>query len=244
MFFQLKSSKQDITYHDCDKSFLNYCYQATEPTFLVFVNIPQKKVYWEHITIAYIEDILGIKDLTAFEQQTKRINFSEDKIINANISILIEECRKHYQDKSKVKAEMQSDISAEQKQLKSISEQGEEEAVNYNSIRDKFTSMLGNMTDKMMLYYAFVYILKPFYLDQRGEQKRRTLLGLLQITDSQERFLIESLVNTNLLGRVGDLVFVTQKREAISVINHCIDDGQLNLAEVIQLFSQNENQDR
>lgn len=244
MFFQLKSSEQDIAYHDCEKSFLNYCYQAAEPTFLVFTNIPQQKVYWEHITISYIEDVLGIKNLTAFEQQTKRINFSEDKIINSNTQILIEECRKHYQDKSKIRAEIQDNLSADQKQIKLISEETKEKTVTYHSLRERFASMLGNMTDKLMLYYALVYMLKPFYLDQRGERKRRALLGLLQITDSQERFLIESLVNANLLGRVGDLIFITRKEEAVSVINHYIDAGQLNLAEITQLFSQDENQGR
>jgi len=28
MFFQLKSSKKDIAYHDCEVSFLNYCFKS------------------------------------------------------------------------------------------------------------------------------------------------------------------------------------------------------------------------
>lgn len=242
LFFQLKSSEQDIAYHDCDRSFLNYCYQSAEPTFIVFVNIPQQKVYWEHITQSYIEDVLGIKDLTDFNQQTKRISFSEERLVDNNAQKLIEECRKHYQDKSKVDAEVQSNISAEQKQIEVlVNETPQEGSIEYDTIREKFTSLLGNMTDKMMLYFALVNILKPFYLDQRGEKKRRILLKFLQITDSQERFLIESLINANLLGRVGELIFPIRKEESVSVFERYIDNGQVDLAEITQLFSQNED---
>lgn len=242
MFFQLKSSEQNIIYHDCDLSFLNYCFQAAEPTFMVFVNIPQGKVYWEHITKSYIEDVLGIKNLTAFDQQTKRIKFSEERVIDSNTQNLIEECRKHYQDRSKVKAEIENNISAEQKQIEILANDAQkEESVEYGTIKEKFTSLLGNMTDKMMLYFALVHILKPFYLDQRGDKKRRILLKFLQITDSQERFLIESLMNANLLGRVGELIFPMRKEEVVSVIDHYIDAGQVDLAEITQLFSQHED---
>lgn len=271
MFFQLKSSEQEIIYHDCDRSFLNYCYQAAEPTFLVFVNIPRQKVYWEHITPAFITSILGITDLVTFDQQTKRINFSEEKIIDQNAPSLIKECRKHYQDTSraetynqeaamrgkrisgqeptirKTKEEIKKarkDISSDQKQIKAMPEEKREEIYTFHDTRKKFNAILGNMADKLMLYYTFVYLLKPFYLDQRGEKKRKTLIKFLQVTDSQERFLIESLVNANLLGRVGDLIFVIQKEEAILILNHYIDAGQFNLEEITQLFSQDENQDR
>jgi len=267
MFFQLKSSEQEIVYHDCDRSFLNYCYQAAEPTFLVFVNIPRQKVYWEHITPAFITSILGITDLTTFNQQTKRINFSEEKIIDQNALTLIEECRKHYQDISRAEAynreaamrgerisgqepiisktkeeikKVKKDISSDQKQIKAIPEEKQEEIYTFHNTKKKFDTILGEMTDKFMLYYAFVYMLKPFYLDQRGEKKRKTLIKFLQVTDSQERFLVESLVNANLLGRVGDLIFATHKEEANLILNHYIDAGRFNLEEITQLFSQYE----
>ena len=111
----------------------------------------------------------------------------------------------------------------------------------FGHLKERLAALLSDMTDKLMFYYAFVYMLKPFYLDQRGEKKRRKLIDLLQITASQERFVIESLVNANLLGRVGDLIFAAQKEEAASALNHYIDAGQLNLEEITQLFSQDEN---
>lgn len=268
LFFQLKSSEQDITYHDCDRSFLNYCYQAAEPTFLIFANIPQEKVYWEHISRAYISSTLGIGDLATFNQQTRRINFSEDRVIDQNAKILEELCRKHYQDmqearvstqeagargelvsgqeliihktKERIK-EIKEEAASDQKQIEVAPEEKQEKAAAFQDIENKFASILGDMADKFMLYYAFIHVLKPFYLDQRGEKKRRALIKFLQLTDSQERFLVENLTNAGLINRVGDLIFVTQKESALTVFNHYIDNGRLNLEEITQLFSQDEN---
>lgn len=268
LFFQLKSSEQDMAYHDCDRSFLNYCYQAAHPTFLVFVNIPQEKVYWEHISRAYISSALGIGDLTTFNQQTKRINFSEERVIDQNAKILEEVCRKHYQDMQEARAytqeagargelvsgqesiirktkerikEIKEEAASDQKQIKVVPEEKPEKADTFQNIENKFASILNDMADKFMLYYAFIHALKPFYLDQRGEKKRRALIRFLQLTDSQERFLVENLTNASLIERVGDLIFVTQKESALTVFNHYIDNGRLNLEEITQLFSQDEN---
>jgi hypothetical protein len=266
LFFQLKSSEQDITYYDCDRSFLNYCYQAAEPTFLVFVNIPQQKIYWEHITSVYIKSILGIRDLAAFNQQTKRINFLKEKIIDKNARILEEVCKKHYQDtveakeyvqeaetkgerisrqeliNNKIKEAISSSKQEEIGIFHQVTSQKKEIDTNtFDCLKKKFAALIGDMRDKLMLYYAFVYVLKPFYLDQRGENKRRKLIDLIQITASQERFIIESLINSNFLGRVGDLIFVAEKEEAISILNNYIDAGKLNLEEITGLFSQDEN---
>ena len=242
MFFQLKSSDQDTSYYDCDITLLNYCYQAPEPTFLIFVNIPQQKVYWEHISTFYIENVLNIKDLTVFDQQTKRIKFSNERIIDKNSRILIEECRKHYQDKSKTLTDTLEETTSEKKQIDIVSKEPRKEAGTYNNLSKKIDSLLADTIDKSKLYFALVYLLKPFYLDQRGDEKRRKLLSFLELTDSQERFIVESLVSADLFGRVGDLIFVTNKDEAISVVNQYVDNGQLDLTEITQLFyQQNEN---
>src|SRR3954454_20361382 len=82
LFFQLKAKEQDVTSYDIDVMFLNYCYTSHEPTFLFLVNLPQDKVYWVHVNKEYIETVLGIKDLAAFDQQTKRINFPTGQVID------------------------------------------------------------------------------------------------------------------------------------------------------------------
>jgi len=262
LFFQLKSSEQDVNYYDCDCSFLNYCYQVAEPTFLVFVNIQQQKVYWEHITPAYIESILGIKDLTIFNQKTKRIIFSEKKIVNNNAKILEEICKKHYQNTEETRkyiqdaenkgerisrqkliiSKIKEDISSSKQEaistLQQVTSQKRGISTNvFDCLKKKFSALISDIPNKLMFYYAFVYMLKPFYLDQRGEKKRRKLIDLMQITASQERFIIESLINSNFLGRIGELIFVVKKEEAISIINNYIDSGQLNLEEITGLFS-------
>lgn len=259
MFFQLRSSEKDITHHDCEVSFLNYCFKSESPTFLIFVNIPQGRVYWEHISRAYISSTLGIGNLAIFNQQKKRINFSEERVIDQNAKILEEVCRKHHQDiqearvytqeagdrgelvsgqepiirktKERIK-EIKEEAASGQKQMEVASEEKPEKAATFRDIENKFASMLDDMVDKFMLYYAFIHVLKPFYLDQRGEKKRRALIRFLQLTDSQERFLVENLTNAGLINRIGDLIFVTQKERALTVFNHYIDNGRLNLEEI------------
>ena len=116
-----------------------------------------------------------------------------------------------------------------------------EKAGTFRNIENKFVSTLDNMASKFMLYFAFIHVLRPFYLDRRGDKKRRALIRFLQLTDSEERFIIENLTNTGLIGRVGDLIFVIQKENALTVFNHYINNNHLNLQEITQLFSQNEN---
>ena len=266
LFFQLKGSEQDINFYDCDRSLINYCYRAAEPTFLILVNIPSEKVYWEHITQAYIISVLGIKDLSDFAQMTKQITFSEERTIEHNTQTLMKACEKHYEDALKVsqykqEAEARGELVSGQEPvidiinetiysrqqqtadaLKQITIPKEQkEAYTIDSLRGKFLDLYDNLIDKLMFYYAFVYILRPLYLDHRGEIKRRKLLEFLNITSSEERFMIESLVNTNLLGRVGDLIFVTEKEGAILLLNHYLDKEQLNLEEITQLFSGDED---
>ncbi len=209
----------------------------------------KNSVYDNEIEITLIQEMcIGSTKIGDISEEAKKEAEKPSEIIEAylnptwknmkNSKVLIEECRKHYQDKSKTLAETQDDLSSEQKQVDAISKEPKEETVTYNTISEKVNSLLDSITDKSRLYFALVYILKPFYTDQRGDEKRRKLLGFLQLTDSQERFIIESLVNTNLLGRVGDLVFVTNKDEAISVVNHYVDNGQFDLTEIAQLFYQ------
>ncbi len=101
LFFQLKSTEADVSFHDTKTDFLNYCHKAPEPNFLILVNISEDKVYWEHIDKAYIENVLGIKDLKKFDQKTKRVKFSEINVVEQNSPTLIEVCKKHYADNAK-----------------------------------------------------------------------------------------------------------------------------------------------
>lgn len=262
MFFQLKSSNRDITYHDCDVSFLNYCFKAAEPTFLVFVNIPQQKVFWEHITPAYIATILGIDDLRSFDQQTKRIHFSDDKIANGDITKIFDVCNEHNRGKESARRFAQDAsikgkaVSGQEPTLESIEQLissnkekiaetmqqiGGKQTVgadDFEGIQTKFLSLIEGVPEKAMLFYAHVYLLKPFFLDQRGETTRRNVLQLLEITPAQERYITEILINANLLERTGDLIYTTQTNEARIILNHFVENGRVDLAKVTELFAQ------
>jgi hypothetical protein len=88
LFFQLKGTQEDLRHYDCEVEFLNYCFNAPEPTFLILVNIPRDRVYWEHVDRTYISSVLGIGDLAAFGQRRKRINFSDERTIERNAQTL------------------------------------------------------------------------------------------------------------------------------------------------------------
>lgn len=229
LFFQLKGTQEDVSFYDAETTFLNYCYKAPEPHFLILANIPRNKVYWEHIDKAYIENVLGIKDLAKFNQQTKRINFLETNIIEQNSSTLIAICKKHYADNAK-----HFIPSAE---APAIIIPSEGELAPFEEVKKKFATTTEGLENKLMLYHSFVYALRPFYLDQRGEYKRRKLLSYLRITDMEERFIIEKLTDGHLIQRVGDLISVNNKQDAISVLNHFVETGSVNLEEITNLFS-------
>jgi len=229
LFFQLKGTEKDVNFYDAETLFLNYCYKAPEPHFLILTNIPRKKVYWEHIDKAYIESVLKIKDLAKFDQQTKRIYFSESNVIEQNSSTLINICKKHYEDNAK--------YFIPSTEVPAIIISTEEELESFEEVQKKFTTKIEGLEDKFMLYHSFVYALRPFYLDQRGESKRKKLLSYLGITDVEERFIIETLTDGNLIERVGDLISVGSKQDAISSLNHFIETGRIDLEEITNLFS-------
>lgn len=229
LFFQLKGTEQDVNFYDTETQFLNYCYKAPEPHFLILANIPRKKVYWEHIDKSYIENKLDIKDIAKFDQQTKRILFSEGKVIEQNSSTLINICRNHYADNARhfIPREEASVI---------IIPTGEKSEY-FEQVQKKFFTKTEGLENKLMLYHSFVYVLRPFYLDQRGDVKRRKLLSYLGITDTEERFIIEKLTDGNLLIRVGDLITVGNRQDAISSINHFVEIEKIDLEQITNLFS-------
>jgi len=96
---------------------------------------------------------------------------------------------------------------------------------------------MAGLEDKFILYHLFIYILRPFYLDGRGENKRRKLLSYLKITDMEEKFIIEKLTDGNLIERVGDLLSVSNKQDAISSFNHLVEIEKVDLEEITNLFS-------
>lgn len=267
LFFQLKGTNQaGVAYYDYETEYLNYFYQSPEPTALILVNIPDGKVYWRLINQAYIVSGLGIENLAEFDQKTKRVLFSDDTIIDNNAAELLEACKKHYADASQAgqyaqdaKAKMQLVTGQEEalrilvSDLVSVKEAGANELQQkkevekqpsqktFADLEKSFVERTRDLPEKMMLYHAFVYALRPFYLDYRGDEKRGKLLKFLKITEAEERYIIESLMSAGLIGRVGDLIFVANKEEATLSLDHFFETGVVDPEQVAKLFSNEEN---
>jgi Domain of unknown function (DUF4365) len=228
-FFQLKATEADVTWYDADIAFLNYCYRSRGPVFLFLVNLPQDKVFWVHVDRKYIASVLGIKDLRGFDQQQKRIHFPSTQTIENNCAPLIDACRKHQspsEDVGLMEAVLPEEpMTSEQNALAS-----------FEAIEAEFRKS-SDVTERMLLYYSFVHMLTPFFLDSRGDQKRRKALTFLGISDSEERFMIENLMSVGLLARAGDLMYVTSKQAARTVLSHYMDTGRLDPEELTTRFS-------
>lgn len=268
LHFQIKSTDDpNLASHPCEKKFLNYCYESHEPIALIFVNIPRGKVYWRLINRAYIISGLKIENLQAFDQETKSVPFSDDQVIDNNAGILLDACEKHYAETAQgekfaqdARAKMQF-ISGQEENLKildnAIASEKESEAsdirqvgalepqnagsATFADIEKNFSGQVRDLPEIMMLYHAFVYAIRPFYLDRRGQKKRVKLLEFLKISEAKERYIIEVLLKANLIGRAGDLIFVTNKDEAALSLNHYIEKGMVDPEQIAELFSYEEN---
>lgn len=239
LLFQLKATEDDRRHYDCDVLFLNYCFQAHEPILLIFVNIPRETVYWEHIDRIYISSVLGIRNLATFTQTQKRIHFLEERIVDRNADVLAGVCRRHYARPRPAEEQPESGDRIEAVSTASQVElvDGQLGAPSFEDVRKKFSGSLASIEQNAILYHTFVNLLRPFFLDGRSEQKRGTLLGFLGVSEAEERFIIENLVNNGLLGRTGNLIFVTSKADAVSSLNYFVDNGTIDLEKITELFS-------
>ena len=268
LLFQIKGTEQQgLASYSCPKDFLSYCYISHDPIALIFVNIPDNKVYWQLIDRSYITSVLGIQDLASFDQETKNITFSDDRVIDKNAPTLLGICAKRwaemlgseeYQREAKATmrlvtgqeedqrilhnklASAQESATDEIRQTKQLEKQPIKET--FADLERKFLERTSDLPGKMMLYHSFVYALRPFYLDLRNQQKRVKLLGLLNITEAEERYIVENLTKADLLGRVGSLIFVTNKEQAAVSLDHYFEAGVIDPEQVAELFSDEEDQ--
>src|SRR5262249_23946502 len=148
------------------------------------------------------------------------------RIIDQNADVLARVCRQHYKNlqvtpESEAKVEERIEALSTAHQIDFV--EGQIAALSFDAVRAKFSASIESIHEKAILYHAFVHMLRPFFLDSRGEKKRGALLQLLGVSETEERFIIESLMNGGLLGRTGNLLFVMNKGEAISALSFFVD---------------------
>lgn len=85
-------------------------------------------------------------------------------------------------------------------------------------------------------YLALVFLLQPFYSDDRGKQTRAKARKILSISIKEEEKILKSLLKQEKLIRIGDFLVVTNRPSAIRNVNNLIDKNKLNLDKLINQF--------
>lgn len=65
--------------------------------------------------------------------------------------------------------------------------------------RLKYLDSLNDFGEKLMFYQAFVFLLPPFYMDERGQAKRAMMRDILSIDEAEESELVSHLKRTGRL---------------------------------------------
>ncbi len=238
-FFQLKSSEQNKQHFDLKTGYLNYFYECPEPCLLIFVNIPQETVYWEHINKNYIEKVLGIPDLEKYTQKKVRIKFADGHTIDNNAATLLGLSRKHYESMVKDIPKGEEVASSGDIPVPYIPSEGQPKTTKaqFAKVENEISACISGLGELAELYYGFIHMLSPLYLDNRGDAKRVKILQYLNMTEAQERYVIEALQNSGLLARRGSLVYVIDAGSAKSVLSHYLDTGKIELDKLTKFFS-------
>jgi hypothetical protein len=106
----------------------------------------------------------------------------------------------------------------------------------YNSLRDRYGNVFAELTDKLFVYQAFIYLLTPFYTDRRGDEVRKKIRQMLSITVEVEQVILDKLLEINWTAQTGDLVYAQDKDAAKVVINELLKNNQLDVTAIIKTF--------
>ena len=87
--------------------------------------------------------------------------------------------------------------------------------------------------DLMLQYVVAVYLLQPFYIDNRGKKIRKNIRKFLSISENQEKNIMECLLKEKIILRVGDLIYVDKKMK--EDIKKLIDSKKININDLIKI---------
>lgn len=90
--------------------------------------------------------------------------------------------------------------------------------------------------DKTIQYHILIYLLSPFYIDQRSVKIRAMIRKLLKLQKKDETYIIKALIQNGLVTKEGNLLFAQKTRDLTAVINDLINEGTINPEELINLF--------
>ena len=233
----------------CKVAFLGVCHKSSEAVLLVGVDSSNKKIFWRYLDPDFIISLFP-KDKENIPQ-TKQVKFLENQEITTEDDSYVDEwekvCLKHsskfveIQNKKRSIPEKCFEGQKEKKyneitnelRIKEIKPSNTEK---FKEIKNKFQQIFIDYKIKEKYYYAFIYLLAPFYKDERDKFKREKLRKLFDITKEIEESFINKLHDANLIEITGDLVTIKDEKMAKKNLNAMINALQVNLEKVIDLF--------
>ena len=95
---------------------------------------------------------------------------------------------------------------------------------------------LSDLKEKEIIYLSLIYLLEPFYVDNRGDIIRKKLRKLLTITKKEENTLVRKFEKSNLIERTGSLIFLRDKKTIKEFLDDLIKKNKINLEKITELF--------
>lgn len=106
----------------------------------------------------------------------------------------------------------------------------------FKQITNRLKDLFVDPKLKMKYYYAFIYLLTPFYIDERNKINREKLRKLFGITKTNENSFIRELKENNLIETTGALVTVKDKDKARENLSEMINKLKISLSKIVNLF--------
>ncbi len=105
-----------------------------------------------------------------------------------------------------------------------------------NKYLDKFKDIFVDFELKKKYYYAFVYLLSPWYLDDRAKKEREKIYKLFEIKKSDEDKIIKELEKEKYIRVEIGMVIINDKNKAENILNEVINKVDISLENVVKLF--------
>ena len=232
LFVQVKTLHKSrinkkISYRFKNQNFFAYCSVPRENSIL-FIGVDRKSnvAYWEEITPAFVK-----------EQKGNTLYLPKQNIISAGNN----DYHKYWLEICKIR---QKAIEFYQNNKEQINQpptkKTKKKKVSVTVVEDakqKLKDLFVVADLKYKYYYPFIDLLQPFFIDKRGEEQRKKLRQLFDITQKMESGFMEKMINDKLVKIIGEsLCFVIDQEKAQALQKEMIDKGAIDLSTIIELF--------
>ncbi|MBI4680868.1 MAG: DUF4365 domain-containing protein [Nitrospirae bacterium] len=218
--------EKKISYSFNDDKFLSFCSETREnPILLIGVDRHNNIAYWLEMTP---QSVKKLKNMTVYFYRENII--SEDNSSYHDAWLAICEDRKE-----KIK-----DIKGRRREDDLPNKYTHPTKISNKSIslaKQKLQTLFIEINLKYKYYYAFIDLLEPFYLDDKGLEQRKRLRKLFEISEDEEHGFIDKMTNEGLVKIVGSLCFVNELQRARELQKQIIGNEAIDLHLIVNYLS-------